>query len=519
MKQLLSKPLWKKRLPDGTLTPNFHLIEGTNCIDYTQKRMLDEYYPTSHDIFNHALYPDIPHEIDTIEEVTKTDENGNTYKEMVPATKTYIEPIPRTAVSYQQIIETKRTDHLCGNDVTFERNWSEENEQKDSDYQMLVDGWEQYDMEDAFFASVHNCNIVADVAHVQYIYKDEWGDSKMGWNVYSFFKGDRIYAHRDPRTGKVYLFARVFADDQGVEKCEVWDDTTYYLFGHPTPNATTPQVTHYEFPDKMGGEPFALDGYTLLSSSRHGCNRCPVSYKRNDDGPVWSFSQDSIEAYEEDLNGLRHNNKAYGNPILVTKGDDVEGTPELDGTVKNINMGKDDDAKLLQGASASESYMSTLEKLENLIYLQSFIVKTPELKSGDLPAAALKILYSPAVEKAMHEVKEWQSFINDMFDIFRWYFGLINNKTIDFSPSQLPIKVYVTPYVHQSESTMVADIAAAVQNKFLSRQTASARIPWMAEEGEWNRIVAEEKREQEADLLYQQELIDASAQQQQSAEE
>lgn len=501
-----------KRLPEGTLPHQAPLLEGTNCIDYTQKRMLDEYYPTSHDIFNHTLYPDVPHEIDIVEEVTKTDENGNQYKDMVPNTKTYIEPIPRTAVSYQQIIETKRTDHLCGNDVTFERNWSDNDEKKDKDYQMLVDGWEQMDMEDAVFASVHNCNIVADVAHVQYIYNDEWGDKKMGWNVYSYFKGDRIFAHRDPRTGKTYLFARVFSDEQGVEKVEVWDDNNYYLFGMPASNATEVQQTHYEFADKMGGSPFALDGYTLISKSRHGCNRCPVSYKRNDDGPVWAFSQDTIEAYEEDLNGLRHNNKAYGNPILVTKGDDVEGTPELDGTIKNINMGKDDDAKLLQGASASESYMSTLEKMENLIYLQSFIVKTPELKSGDLPAAALKILYSPAVEKAMHEVKEWQSFINDMFDIFRWYYGMICEKTIDFSPSQLPIKVYLTPYVHQSESTMVADLAAAVQNKFLSRQSASARIPWMAEEGEWQRIVAEEKQAQEADLLYQEELISASSQ-------
>lgn len=515
MKQLLSKPLWKKRLPEGcTLPQRFNLIEGTSTFEYTQQRMLDEYYPTSHDIFNHFLYPDIPHEVDVLEEVIKTDENGKAYKDMVPSTKTYIEPIPRTAVSYQQIIETKRTDHLCGNDATFERNWSDTSEKKDNDYQELVDGWEQMDMEDAFFLSVHNCNIVADVAHVQYIYTDEWGEKKMGWNVYSFFKGDHIYAHRDPRTLKTYLFARVFSDDQGVEKCEVWDDANYYLFGMPKFDGSVERPTHYEFADKMGGEPFSLDGYTLISTSRHGCNRCPVSYHRNDDGPVWSFSQDSIEAYEEDLNGLRHNNKAYGTPILVTKGDDVEGTPELDGTVKNINMGKDDDAKLLQGASASESYMSTLDKLENLIYLQSFIVKTPELKSGDLPAAALKILYSPSVEKAMHECKDWQPFINDMFDIFRYYFGLIKGKTIDFSPSQLPIKVYVTPYVHQSESTMVADIAAAVQNKFLSRQTASARIPWMAEEGEWDRIVAEEKEAQEADLLYQESLVNVNQQNQ-----
>lgn len=489
--------------------------------------MLDEYYPTSHDIYNPSLYPDILHEVDMMEEVEKTDENGNKYIDQVLTKRKVVEQLPRTAVSYQQIIETKRTDHLTGNDLIFERNWSDSNESKDADYQLLVDGWEQNDMEDAIYQSVHNCNIVADVAHVQYIYTDEWGEKKMGWNVYSFFKGDQIYAHRDPRTLKTYLFARVFADAQGNEKVEVWDDANYYLFGLPSPadasatvpeesSATVPEEsssvhpTHYEFPDKLGGAPFVLDGYNLIKKSSHNCNQCPVAYHRNDDGPVWVFSQDSIEAYEEDLNGLRQNNRAYGNPILVTKGDDVEGIPELDGTVKNINMGKDDDAKLLQGASASDSYMKTLDKLEELIYLQSFIVKTPELKSGDLPAAALKIIYSPAVEKAMHEVKEWQRFINEVFNIFRYYYGINKEKTIDFSPSQLPIKVYLKPYVHQSESIIVSDLAAAVQNKFISRQTASERIPWMAEESEWSRIVAEEKEAQQADLLYETKLTQAT---------
>lgn len=506
---ILTKRAWFRRLPNGTkphaaLGMAVQQSGGVQCLLYTQQRMLDEYYPTSHDIYNKALYPDILREV---EEVKVIDDGCGQPKEIVEKKK-YIEEVPRTAMSYQQVIETKRTDHLTGNDVTFERNWSDNDKTLNSNYQELVDGWEQYDQEDALYQVVHQANIVADAAYVGNIYTDNFGKKQVGYNVFSFFNGDEIYCHRDQRTRRPFLFARKFTDDYGNDLCEVWDDTYYYLFAHVKDAA---EATHYEFTRSVNDEDvptgFVLDGYSLAEKTPHLYPFCPVAYHRREDGPVWVFSEDSIETYEEDFNGLRHNNKAYGEPILVTKGDDVAGIPEIDGTIKNIDMGKDDDASYLQAQSAADSYMKELDKLEELIYLQSFIVKTPELKSGDLPAAALKIIYSPAVEKAMHEVKEIQPFINQMFEIFRWGLGVVRGKTIDYSSENLPIKVYLKPFVHQSESALVADIVASCNAGVLSKQTGSERLSgYVAEESEWSRIVAERKEAEAADLLYERGL-------------
>lgn len=517
---ILTKRPWLKRIPDGTnphaaLNLDVQSIGGHAHIVYSQQRMLDEYYPSAHDIYNKALYPDIPHEVEEV--VTHSDGTEELVKHQ------YFEDYPRVAFSYQQEIETKRTDHLTGNDVVFNRNWDEQDERKDKLFQELVDAWEQMGMEDAVFESAHNANIVGDCALVFYVYTDEFGDQVTGWNVYSFFKGDKIYAHRNPRTGRVFLFAREFRDDYDNAMVEVWDNHYYYRF-RARANDETEVKAHYEFTEEtlavgekgeevkfMRPTGFVLDGYILQEQTSHKFPFCPVAYKRNEDGPVWVFSQDTIEAYEEDFNGLRHNNKTYGEPILATKGDDVEGVPEANGTVKFMSMGKDDSAAYLQAQSAADSYMKALDKMEELIYIQSFIVKTPELKSGDLPAAALKILYSPAVEKAMHEVKEWQPFIDTAFAIFRYAMGLVRGKTLDYNPTSLPIKVFLVPYIHQSNSALVADIVQAVNSKCLSRRSAAERLSgYLAEENEWERIVAEEKKEQEADLIYQTALTNAT---------
>ena len=66
------------------------------------------------------------------------------------------------------------------------------------------------------------------------------------------------------------------------------------------------------------------------------------------------------------------------------------------------------------------------------------------------------------------------------------------------------MKWWLEPYVHVNSSTVIADLAAAVQNGFISRQTASERIETLySTNSEWDRIMREAKQQQEADLLYQ----------------
>ena len=139
-----------------------------------------------------------------------------------------------------------------------------------------------------------------------------------------------------------------------------------------------------------------------------------------------------------------------------------------------------------------------------MIYEQSFTVIPPELKSGDLPAAALKILYSPAYEKAMTDAQEYHKFLNEIVDIFLYGYGMECGQTIDFQ--SLPMVAWIDPYVHVNNSAVIADLASGVQNGFISRQTASQKASFYTDMGEWDKILKEAKQQQASDLLYQMEL-------------
>lgn len=144
-----------------------------------------------------------------------------------------------------------------------------------------------------------------------------------------------------------------------------------------------------------------------------------------------------------------------------------------------------------------------------MIYEQSFAVIPPELRSGDLPAAALKILYSPAYEKAICDAAEYQPFLNALVEMFIYGYGVEMKKTLDFAT--LPIKWWIKPYVHVNTSALVTDLATCVQNGFISKETATERISEYATVGEWDRVMKEYKQQQEADLLYEEDLLKAQA--------
>ena len=79
-------------------------------------------------------------------------------------------------------------------------------------------------MEIAFYELANSVKITADGATVFYM-----DNGKLGWRTLSFIKGDTLYPHYDPITGRMNKFARKFSsyDEEGKEVTvwvEVWDD-------------------------------------------------------------------------------------------------------------------------------------------------------------------------------------------------------------------------------------------------------------------------------------------------------
>lgn len=464
---------------------------GNDLFDtYTEADMLREYYPGGHKINSTAWYPDIYREV--WEDVLDA-EGEPTGKKI---RRVYREYVPRYAFAFEQIIALKQIIHATGNDIQFELNVTNPSEEQKTSYEELRQGWQMKDMETAFYNAVKAFKIVANGAIVGFVDNKEFGVKCL-----SFQKGDKLYPHYDSLTGKLKVFARRFNDydsdgTEMVQWLEVWDNKYLYRYKRNSKgNQTVSDVI-------MGL--FRVDGWQRVDKKPHGFPFVPVAYYRDDDGPCWSPSRDSIDSYDLSFSQMAHNNEAFGEPILVLQSsgeEPVDVQHGLNGTIKTLSMDAESKASFLEAQSAAESYMKQLETLYKMIYEQSFAVIPPELRSGDLPGVALKLLYSPAYEKAMSDAAEYQPFLNDLVRIFLYGYGLEKEKTIDYM--NLPLKWWIKPYIHINESAIVSDLATAVQNGFLSRQTASERNSTYSIVDEWDRITSEQKEQEKADLLYQ----------------
>lgn len=445
----------------------------------TQADFLRMYYPSGHAINDPILYPDV--------------------KRFDPETKKeYIQPIIRTAFAFQQVIATKQRVHITGNDMQFElsgRVGSEEEElQKQQDFITFRQGWLDMNMEYNFYEFTEY-KIVGDAAIVGYF--DEDGHARA--RTLSYMKGDTLYPHRDSVTGKMELFARKYADydEDGrysTEYVEIWDDKFLYRAKRGLSKSTIVQKIK-DF--------FGISGFEVFYQKEHGFNRCPIAYYREELGPCFLPSQATIETYEEAFSYFCENNRAYAFPILWSKGDGVTFQPdEITGAVKYIEIeDKDGSAGFLDKAEVSAAFNAQLKLLYDMIYEQSFAVKPPELKSGDLPGVAVKLLFSPAIEQAIHDAQKLQPFIEDLVYLVKYGYGF--EKDCQASLMDLPINAWIEPYIHQNDSELITNLATAVQNGFLSKQTASERASKYSRNDEYARIMSENLEKRKLDAQFE----------------
>ncbi|MEG1546567.1 MAG: phage portal protein, partial [Bacteroides sp.] len=120
----------------------------------------------------------------------------------------------------------------------------------------------------------------------------------------------------------------------------------------------------------------------------------------------------------------------------------------------------------------------------------SFTVTPPEVRSGDLPGVAIKLIYSPAVEKAMDDANEWNQFIDDTVRIFKYAYGIEKKMTSDFN--LMDINGTIIPYVHQNVAEIVNNLCQEVLAGIKSVETASGQVPDGASD-EYHRLLKQER--------------------------
>jgi hypothetical protein len=485
VKQLLvKKPFVRIRPESATNTPFREVSQRLTLAPvnddqswynvYSQADFMREYYPTGHKIYDKTYYPD---------RYKKDPDTGRIIKEEVV----------RYAFSFQQLIALKHTVTLCGNDIQFTQSEINPKEAESNTFYDFQMGWQTHDMEIAWYEAARSAKITGDAALVGYMH-----EGKFRWKVLSFLNGDTLYPHYDSITGHLTMFARRYNDTDENDNIlchwvELWDSTYIYRFKESTTGVSGALNKIKEI--------FGIDGYSLVSQEPHNFTFVPVAYIRTD-GPCWMFSQDSIEQYELAFSYMSQNNQAFAFPIMYMKGDEIEvqGDPMTD-SVKVISMDNDSDAGFLNPPDGSDFFKMQLTTLYNMILEQSSIPKIPEPKSGDLPGVAVKLMFYQSIERSIEDAQLYKRFINGMVRIFKYGFGVESGKFSSFE--NLKVSFYIEPYIPMNNSELINNLATAVQNGFLSKQTASEKISMYATAQEIDRLIREHKQEQEQDVIAQ----------------
>lgn len=441
------------------------------CYDTVgQNDFISELYISGHKINSPMYYPN----------KIKYDEEKKRYFE---------QQVIRTAFPFQRIILTQQLVHLCGNDIHIESTDTALSDTNKALVTELKKGWLDKNMEVAFYELAKSTKSTGDGAVVVYLY-----NGKVRYKALSFAYGDMLFPHYD-YNGDLDCFARRYydRDEDGkeiVEWVEVWDKRNFSRFRKSKLGLAGTVNSLKEY--------FGIDGFSLVSSYVHGFNEVPVVYQRDDNGACWSDSQDAIDKYELAVSHLCQNNMAYAFPIMLLKGDDVSIKGDIYGDVKCITMGNEDAAGYLTPADASASFTAQLDTLLKNIFMGSFIVEPPEVKGGDLPGVAIKLIYSPSLEKAIVDAKEYDCAVDKLVRLFKFGYGVEIGKVTQMQ--NLCVFSWIDPYVHQNNSELVNNLCMLVNSGILSKDTACT-LSGYGENNEFDKLMKEWKESQAADLL------------------
>ncbi len=449
----------------------------------TQEDFMRELDPYAHLIYNREYYPDI-------------------WRYNEEDKKWYIEEVPRYAFAFQRIILTKHLTHLCGNDIVFELADYYDDVERVEVLDSVRRGWNKKNMEEAWYQLARSVKATGDGAIVGYM-----DDSTFGWRALSFLNGDTLYPHYDRRTGRLVVLARSYSDTDGqgnmADYLDVWDDNYYYRLKNSDKEdgeGNIPKGGYLE-------DNFDLSEWQTEIKEPHGFRRIPVAYHRDENGPCWTFSQENIDNYEMAFSRLAQSNHDFGLPIMYLKG---EGAKELSAAdmsyaSKVFLLPEDGSAGFLNKQDASNAYKAELDVLEDNIYRQSFAVRTPELKSGDTPGVAIKMLYSDAYENAINDSQMYHHAIGELYEMFIWGYGIESERRLDFINTD--ITYYISPYFHVNETERANILALAVQNGFCSKQTAAEKFSQSVPQ-EVNRLEREEHDKQVRELMMEEQRLE-----------
>lgn len=446
-----------------------------------QSEFLRELYPQGHRILDPSYYKN-----DWIQ-VKEDLPDGRSVKHWVER------EVARCVVPFQYVIKTQQLIHVTGNDITLVNSDASPGVREKDWLVKYKQIWRNRNMDVAFFNAVDSEKCTGNAAVAFYFTKPK-GGMRINAKVYSYLDGyticDTIYSDVDGEPAIQAIKYQSFDTEtmRTVDWIDVWDRQRAYRYRRDGTSAKRRKDDVFKGYN---------DGYTLVRVVDHGYyNRVPVAVKRSRIGACWTPVQPLIEDYEMQASNLCQAARVLPHAVFFVKGGEGRVETTADGRPTVIaTPDPQADARFLTPTDTSGASDTALKLLEDKIFLGSFIVKPPEVKSGDLPGIAIKLIYAPSLDKAMADAKEWDPFVDELVDLFAYGAAL---EVGDSSLAEIGITGFIEPYIHQNVAEVIQNLVNSKQGGILSTETGTAKNPY-SESDEYNRVQAELKAQQEAE--------------------
>ena len=445
-----------------------------------QSEFLRELYPQGHRILDPTIYKN-----DWIQ-VKEELPDGHTVKHWVER------EVARVAVPFQYVIKTQQVIHLTGNDIVLVNSDVAPKEREKNWLVTFKQLWRNRNMNVAFFNAVDSEKCTGNAA-VAFYFTKPGGKPKINVKVYSYLDGyticDTINSDKDgePEIQAIKYQSYDSETMKTVQWVDVWDRKMAYRYRN---NGDAPEKNPKDIYDG------ADEGYTLVSVVEHGYPYLPVKVKRSRIGACWSPVQHLCDDYDVQASNLCQAARVLPHAVMFVKGGEgqvettADGRPTVIATPDTMA-----DAKFLTPTDTSGASDTALKLLEDKIFLGSFIVKPPEVKSGDLPGIAIKLIYAPSLDKAIADAKEWDPFVDGIVDMFSYGASV---EMGDSSLAEIGITGFAEPYIHQNTAEVIQNLVNSKQGGILSSETGTAKNPY-SESDEYSRVQKELKAQQEAE--------------------
>jgi hypothetical protein len=452
--------------------PSIDYSSDIDLYQINQSEFLRQLDPNSHKILDPLSYHDIWKEVPIDE------------KDESKGTQWVCNHVERVSIALQNVILSKQLTHLCGESMNFDIMELYPTKDQTDAYISFKQKWMLYQFDTGIYEFIKSVKATADGAIA--LYKN--GNGETSYKTFSILDKDLLHPIFD-YTGKLRLFGRTFTNTDEYANntiantyLEIWDDKYYYLFSTDeklnNKKLSIPQWDEFNdfsiSTDKEGDTQY----YPVIQKE-HGFKEVPVVYCKHKTGACWSKIESLIEGLERALSEFFENNKSYAFRIMyISGGFEIEG--EMRDNIKQPKaiMLNDPTAKvgMVEGADASGSFKEQLQQTLDMIKLGGFIVTPPTTISGDVSGTAIKILYAPAIEKAINDIHFFNPYIRDIVNLFKE--SVSTEK--DMSPSSLNtihIRPYLKYYVPQNDTDRVNNLTVAKGSGYLSSETCQEKDP------------------------------------------